>query len=101
MVDYMHAHAIEGPWPAGERLLVAIDSVGAAALVRRARRFAELLRAPWTALHVETSRDLRADEVQRNAIAEAQQLATRLGGVAVTLPGEDAAATISRLCADA
>ncbi|QAY94384.1 two-component sensor histidine kinase [Methylovirgula ligni] len=94
MLDYMRSHAIEGPWPAGERLLVAIDSVGAAALVRRARRFAELLRAPWTALHVETSRDLRADEAQRNAIAEAQQLATRLGGVAVTLPGEDAAATI-------
>ncbi len=94
MLDYMRSHAIEGPWAAGERLLVAIDSVGAAALVRRARRFAELLRAPWTALHVETSRDLRADEVQRNAIAEAQQLATRLGGVAVTLPGEDAAATI-------
>ncbi len=95
MVDYMRSHAIEGPWPAGERLLVAIDgAVGGAALVRRARRFAEHLRAPWTALHVETSRDLRADETERNGVAEVLQLATRLGGVAVTLPGEDAAATI-------
>ncbi len=95
MLDYMRSHAIEGPWPAGERLLVAIDGAGgSAALVRRARRFAEHLRAPWTALHVETSRDLRADEAERNAVAEALQLATRLGGVAVTLPGEDAAATI-------
>ncbi len=95
MLDYMRSHAIEGPWPAGERLLVAIDgSGGSAALVRRARRFAEHLRAPWTALHVETSRDLRADEAQRNRVAEALQLATRLGGVAVTLPGEDAATTI-------
>jgi two-component system, OmpR family, sensor histidine kinase KdpD len=94
MLDYMRSHAIEGPWPAGERLLVAIDGSGGAALVRQARRVAEHLRAPWTALHVETSRDLRADETQRNAVAEALQLATRIGGVGVTLPGEEAAATI-------
>lgn len=94
MVDYMRSHAIEGPWAAGERLLVVIDGAGGAALVRRARRFTEYLRAPWTALHVETSRDLRADETERAAVAEAMQLATRLGGIAVTLPGEDAATTI-------
>ncbi len=36
MVDYMQSHAIDGPWPAGERLLVAIDGEGGgAALVRR------------------------------------------------------------------
>ena len=95
MVDYMRAHAIEGPWAAGERLLVAIDgAVGGAALVRHARRLADRLRAPWTAIHVETSRDLRADETERNGVAEVLRLATRLGGVAVTLPGEDAAAAI-------
>ncbi len=95
MVDYMQSHAIDGPWPAGERVLVAIDGGGgSAALVRRARRLAEYLRAPWTALHVETSRELRCDEAERKMVAETLQLATRLGGTAVTLPGEDAATTI-------
>src|SRR6185312_15062101 len=55
MVDYMRAHAIAGPWEAGERLLVAVNAkAGAAAAVRYARRLADRLRAPWTALHVET-----------------------------------------------
>src|SRR3569833_1975259 len=55
MVDYMRAHAIAGPWEAGERLLVAVNAkAGAAAAIRYARRLADRLRAPWTALHVET-----------------------------------------------
>ena len=55
MVDYMRAHAISGPWEAGEKLLVAVNArPGAAALIRQARRLADRLRAPWTAMHVET-----------------------------------------------
>ena len=95
MVDYMRSHAIEGPWPAGERLLVAVNGVsGGAALVRLARRTADRLHAPWTAVHVETPQDLRADESERGQVADALRLAARLGGTPVTLPGEDIAATI-------
>src|SRR5262249_54104324 len=37
LVDYMRAHAIEGPWEAGERVLVCIgDSPAAPSLVRYA-----------------------------------------------------------------
>ncbi len=56
MVDYMRSRAIPGPWEAGERVLACIDGeAGSTALVRHARRLADRLRAPWTALHVETS----------------------------------------------
>src|SRR5215813_1531004 len=41
MVDYMRAHAISGPWAAGERVLVGVDdSPHGLALVRYARRLA-------------------------------------------------------------
>ncbi|HTB42608.1 MAG TPA: sensor histidine kinase KdpD [Acetobacteraceae bacterium] len=96
MVRYMQAHAINGPWAAGERVLVCVsgdpDSV---AVVRHARRLADRLKAPWIALHVETSRNLRMTEAERNHVAEALRLAQRLGGEAVTLPGQDVAETVA------
>jgi two-component system sensor histidine kinase KdpD len=96
MVRYMQAHAIKGPWAAGERVLVCVsgdpDSV---AVVRHVRRMADQLKAPWTALHVETSRNLRMTEAERNRVAEALRLAQRLGGEAVTLPGQDVAETVA------
>ena len=62
------------------------------------RRMADRLRAPWTALHVETAARLRrSSEAERDRIAEALRLAERLGGEAVTVPGEDVADTIARL----
>ena len=95
MVDYMRLHAIEGPWPAGERVLVCVDaSAGNTALVRQARRMADRLQAPWAAVHVETSKEARLDEAERDRIAEALRLALRLGGEAVTLPGQDVADTV-------
>ena len=57
MVDYMRAHAIQGPWAAGERVLVGVnEDPNCAGVVRYARRLADRLRAPWTAIHIETSR---------------------------------------------
>ena len=91
MVDYMRAHAIEGPWQAGERILVCIDArPGAPALVRYARRLAGKLRAPWSAIHIETAH-ARLSETQRDYIADALRLTERLGGQAVTLPSSSAA----------
>ena len=96
MLRYMQAHAIKGPWAAGERVLVCIsgdpDSI---AVVRHARRVADLLKAPWTALHVESSRTLRMSEAERNRVADALRLAQRLGGEPVTIPGQDIAETIA------
>jgi len=96
MVRYMQAHAIKGPWAAGERVLVCVSGdPNTVAVVRYARRMADRLKAPWTALHVETSRNLRMSEAERNHVAEALRLAQRLGGEAVTLPGQDIAETVA------
>lgn len=89
MLGYMRSHAISGPWAAGERLLVCIDDAkGAAQLVRHAKRLADLLRAPWTALYIETVRYAGLDESGRDRIADTLRLAQKLGGTALTLPGE-------------
>jgi two-component system sensor histidine kinase KdpD len=88
MVDYMRAHAISGPWAAGERVLVGVnEDPGCLALVRYTRRLADRLRAPWSAVHIETSKVQRLDNAARDRIADALRLAERLGGEAVTIPG--------------
>ncbi len=96
MVRYMQAHAIPGPWAAGERILACIGSdASSTEVVRHAKRMADSLKAPWTALHVETGQDLNLGEAERDRIAETMRLAERLGAETVTLPGQDAADTIA------
>src|SRR5262249_37383477 len=89
MVSYMQEHAIAGPWPAGERLLVCIsEQPGSAQLVRYAKRVADRLHGPWTALYVETPRHQRLSEAERDRVAEALRLAERLGAQTLTIPGQ-------------
>ena len=96
MVSYMQSHAILGPWPAGERVLVCISgNTDGPSVVRLARRLADRLKVPWTAIHVETSRSLRMSEAERSRITEALRLADRLGAGTVTLPGQDVAGTVA------
>ena len=90
MVDYMRRHAIAGPWPAGERIMVCVsEHPGAQRLVRSARRLADMLGAKWVAVYVEMPRYHRLDEPARDRIAAALRLAELLGGEAVVLPGRD------------
>jgi two-component system sensor histidine kinase KdpD len=86
--SHMQAHAIRGPWAAGDRVLVCVsEDPQVGGLIRYAKRTADRLHAPWTALTLETARSRRLGEEERNRIAEALRLAERLGGEAVTLPG--------------
>lgn len=95
LLTHMQAHAISGPWSAGDRILVVVNEhPKAPALVRYARRMAERLRAPWTALYVETPQALRLTEQARDRIAEALRMTERLGGEAVTVPGRELAGEI-------
>lgn len=90
MVDYMQAHAIAGPWPARERILVCIDErVEATRLARVAKRSAERRGAAWVAVTVETSRDHALSEEDKDRIAEAMRLVAQLGGETATLQGDD------------
>lgn len=84
----MQAGAIAGPWPAGERVLVCVsEDPRAAALVRYAKRLADRLHGPWTALYLETRRSLQLTEEQRDRIADTLRLAQSLKGEPVTIPG--------------
>ena len=84
----MQAHAIAGPWAAGERILVCVsEDPRSAGLVRYAKRLADRLHAPWTALCIETRRSLQLTEEQRDRLADTLRLAEALGGEAVTIPG--------------
>ncbi len=88
MLTYMQAHAISGPWAAGERLLVCVsENPISAQLVRQTRRIADQLKAKWTALYIETSRHHRLSEVERDRVADTLRLAERLGAEAITVPG--------------
>ncbi len=88
LLTHMQAHAIQGPWAAGERVLVCVsDDPRAAGLVRYAKRLADRLHAPWTALSVETGRTLQLSEEERDRIADTLRLAQRLDGEAITIPG--------------
>ena len=88
LLSHMRANAIAGPWAAGERVLVCVsDDPRSAGLVRYAKRLADRLHAPWTALCIEGPRMVGLNEAARDRIAEALRLADRLGGDAVTLPG--------------
>jgi two-component system sensor histidine kinase KdpD len=90
MLSYMRGHAIAGPWPADERLLVCVDAgESAAGLVRYARRAADRLRTSWSALHVETVGGEQPTEPERGRIAETFRLATSLGGETATRTGEN------------
>jgi len=88
MLSYMRQHAIRGPWAAGERVLVCVsEDVACAGLIRYAKRLADRLHAPWTALYVETARYHRMSERERDRIADGLRLAETLGAQAITIPG--------------
>jgi two-component system sensor histidine kinase KdpD len=95
MVQYMNAHAIAGPWPAGERVLVCVGpGPSGERLLRAGKRLADRLKARWYAVHVEAGakRDgSRADETLR--------LAERMGGEVVTVTGHDAAEALMAFAA--
>ena len=93
VTEYSQARAIGGP--AGERVLVCVNEhPSSTELVRRAKRMADGIRAPWTALYVESARHLSLSEPQKDRIADALRLAQRLGAETATVPGRDIASAV-------
>jgi two-component system, OmpR family, sensor histidine kinase KdpD len=90
LLSEMQARAIQGPWAAGERIVVCVsDDPRSAGLVRYGKRLADRLHGPWAALYVEGRRSLQLTEVERDRIADTLRLAEALGGEAVTIPAVD------------
>ena len=88
LLTHMQSHAISGPWPAGDRILVCVnEDPRSAGLVRYAKRVADRLHAPFTALSIETPRTLRLSTEERDRIADTLRLGEALGGELVTIPG--------------
>ncbi|MES0035534.1 sensor histidine kinase KdpD [Mesorhizobium sp. M0046] len=97
LLNHMQAHAIPGPWAAGERVLACVDArPGGAARIRYARRLADRLRAPWTALHVDTPRSAAMSEEDKDRLATQLRLAEQLGAEVTTIPGQNVAQDIVR-----
>ena len=79
LLERMQGSGVDGPWAAGERILVCVgaDEISPA-VVRHAKRLADAIGAPWMAVTVERpSEGLGSD--QRRRVDEALQLAARLG----------------------
>jgi two-component system sensor histidine kinase KdpD len=89
MTAHMRSHAISGPWPAHDRILVCVnESPAGKSLVRVAKRAAERSRVPWIAVNVVTPASVGLPEEARDKVAEALRLAEALGAEVVTLNAE-------------
>ena len=87
MLDYLRAHALAGSFAAGERVLVAVsEQPSAPELVRATKRLADALRAPWTAVHIETQRSRSLTPAERQRLTDVLALAAQLGGTTATIP---------------
>ena len=96
MRAYMQTHAIAGPWPAGERILVCVSpSPLSERLVRTASRLAQNLNAEWVAAYVETANSSLLTVTDRDRVANTLRLAESLGANVVTLPGQSVADAIA------
>ncbi len=90
MLDHLRAHALAGSIAGGDRILVAVsERPEAEILVRAAKRLADALRAPWTAIHVETGRAEGFGAAEQQALARTLALAAQLGAGTASVPATD------------
>lgn len=87
--EHMAAHAIAGPWPTQERILVCInESPAAREAIRVAKRSADRARAEWIAVNVAQARMETLPEADKDRLAGSLRLAERLGAELATLEAE-------------
>jgi two-component system sensor histidine kinase KdpD len=95
MRGYMADQHIAGPWPAGERVMVALSSHPLGdRLVRAGRRLADSLNAEWFVVFVETPGHLRMKSEQRLRLLSMLRSAEEMGARTMTLTGESVADTL-------
>jgi two-component system sensor histidine kinase KdpD len=96
LLHAMRQKGVEGPWAAGERILVlAGPDAMASSLVRAGRRLSDMMMdAPWTVAYVERPSKPSPDAAGAGRIAAAFKLAEQLGGSTLVLTGDDIVSTL-------
>jgi two-component system sensor histidine kinase KdpD len=94
MLAYMQTRAIPGPWAAGESLLVCIGPGPLSErLIRTARRQADRLNAPWSAIYIEKPSHHRLSKEAKEQVSKTLHLAETLGATTATVFGINVADT--------
>ena len=97
---YMKTHAIQGPWPSGEHLMVCIGpGATGVRLVRNTRRLAFSIGAEWYAVYVETP-DTHISPHQQERIDNVLRTAERMGAKASTIHGNSVVDAITEFAAN-
>ena len=96
LIAAMREKGVEGPWAAGERIVVLVAGDAMAnALVRVGRRLSDMMiDAPWTVAHVERPNQKPPSAEALTRLSEALKLAEQLGGSTVVLTGDDVVASV-------
>ncbi|MBS0298048.1 MAG: sensor histidine kinase KdpD [Proteobacteria bacterium] len=96
LMGAMKRAGVEGPWAAGERILVLVGGAPvASALVRAGRRLSDMMMdAPWIVAHVEQPNRPAPDPAAAQRLNEALKLAEQLGASTVVLTGDDIVSTV-------
>ena len=92
----MKRAGVEGPWAAGERILVMIGpDAMAGPLVRAGRRLSDMMMdAPWIVAHVERPNRTGPDPLGGVKLNDALKLAEQLGASTVVLTGDNVVAEV-------
>lgn len=89
VLEYREEHGVVDTWAAGERILVCIGPAPSSGrLIRAAHRMATGLRAPWSAVYVESAALGGMTEHVRDRLESHFRLAESLGGNVKRLSGE-------------
>jgi two-component system sensor histidine kinase KdpD len=99
MRAHREAQGIRETWDASERIVACIDGGPSGAnVVRRAKRLAERLRAPWMVVHV--AKGEAPDAPTRANVLETFRLAEELGAHTRMLTGDDSAGEVLAFARD-
>ncbi|MBX6754161.1 MAG: universal stress protein [Thermorudis peleae] len=92
---YMHQHDVDTVWPAGERVMVAVDAHPRAQhLIRRGWRRAQRSQSDLLVVFVETPDWAHAPPEVKRQLEENLRFAEDLGAEVLRIPGEDVAKTL-------
>jgi len=91
LVATLRDRGVQGPWAAGERILVLVGGDAmAASLVRTGRRMSDMsMDAPWTVAHVDRPSGARHGVESATRLSDAFKLTEQLGGRTIVLSGDD------------